>query len=237
MRRRLGLLVVGHVDALAIDVGGDYPQLYRDLLGPTGVEVVPFACDEGQLPASLDDCDGWMCSPSRSSVYDDLPWLSGVEEVVRRIVAEERPFVGVCFGHQLLATALGGRVERAEVGWGLGAQSYEVVGTGPWMTTTPRTVTLLASHQDQVVEPPADSRTWLRADYCPYGGLVVGERAWTIQTHPEFTVALVDRLLAHRVELLGEEPVRRARAGLGVALDRELVAGWIARTLDPTGAR
>jgi GMP synthase-like glutamine amidotransferase len=231
MSLRAGLLVVGHVDPGSVHVAGDYPQLYQDLLGPHGVEVVPYACDEGVLPASLRECDGWICSPSRLSAYDDVPWLRDVEEVLRAMVAAEVPYIGICFGHQLLAQALGGEVRKAEVGWGVGAQPMDVFEHPWWMTTPVEQVTLLASHQDQVVRLPDGAVRWAGAAYCPNGGMLVGERAWTLQTHPEFVPPLVDHLLAGRVALLGQDTVDRARASLGTPLDRHLVAGWMAATL------
>ena len=103
---RAGLLVVGHIDPKSRHLAGDYPELFSDLLAPVGIEVVPYAADEGRLPDSLDECDGWICSPSRGSVYDDEPWIHDMEQVVRDAVSTERPFVGICFGHQLLARFL-----------------------------------------------------------------------------------------------------------------------------------
>lgn len=227
---RAGLLVVGHVDPASVHVAGDYAELYQAVLGPFGVEVVPYACDKGVLPASLRECDGWICSPSRLSVYDDVAWLRDVEDVLRALVREERPFVGICFGHQLLAQALGGEVRRAEVGWGVGAQDYRLLAR-PWFVTEDvDTITLLASHQDQVVSVPDGAVRWAEAGYCPNGGMLVGERAWTLQVHPEFTPELVDHLLAGRVALLGQDVVDRARASVRRPLDRELVAAWMART-------
>lgn len=109
---RVGLILVGHVARTSAHIEGDYPDLFTSLLGPLGIEIVTFDAKAGDLPASLDDCDGWLCSPSRSSVYDDLPWIGPTEEVVRAITDEERPYVGVCFGHQMTAHTLGGVVEK-----------------------------------------------------------------------------------------------------------------------------
>ncbi|MFM7224775.1 MAG: type 1 glutamine amidotransferase [Actinomycetota bacterium] len=227
---RAGLLVVGHVDPKSRHIAGDYPELFADLLGPVGIEVVPYAADEGQLPASLTECDGWICSPSRRSVYDDEPWIRDVEQLLCDLVAAERPFVGICFGHQLLAQALGGRVERAPGGWGVGVQRYEVVEPIPAMRTTAQHFSLIASHEDQVVEVPSDARIIARADYCPVAGLAVGERAWTVQAHPEFVPDLADHLLAGRVELIGADRVRAARASLTRPTNRDVIAQWIAAT-------
>ena len=230
MTVRVGLLVVGHVDPASVHIAGDYPELYRSLLDPFGIDIVPFACNDGDLPASLDDCDGWICSPSRSSTYDDLAWFGDVEDLLRRLIGEERRFIGVCFGHQLLAQALGGTVRRAAAGWGVGAQVFDVVTQQWWMDGPTTEVRLVASHQDQVVELPSDAEVWLSSAYCPNGGFTVGERAWTMQLHPEFPAAVADSLLRQRIELLGADAVARARTSLAEPLDRHLVGRWMART-------
>lgn len=230
---RLGLLWCGHVHRDALDLGGDYPELFDDLFGPLGAEVVPFAVDEGNLPASLKDCDGWITSPSRHSVNDIEPWIDDVGEVIRALVHEERPFAGICFGHQLLATALGGRVERAARGWGVGVQDYEVVEQRWWMDppVTGGQFRLVASHEDQVTQVPAGAVVLARAEYCPVAAMEVGERAISLQPHPEFTVALSARLLDLREELIGRETVDAARRTLTTPPDRELAARWILRFL------
>lgn len=226
--RSVGLFLVGHIDAGSLHVGGDYPELYQELLGPHGINIVTYRCDEGQFPASLDEQDGWLCSPSRLSVYDDVAWLRTVEEMLREIVRTETPFVGICFGHQLLAQALGGTVRKADVGWGIGAKDYAVHETREWMEPKRDVIRLAASHQDQVTETPSGATVWADSAYCPNGGMLVGERAWTLQVHPEFSPALADSLLATRTALFGEEPAAAARATLTEAsLDQDLLARWI----------
>lgn len=225
---RVGLLLVGHVDAGSLHVGGDYPDLYADILGDFGIELTTYRCDEGQLPDSHVEQDGWLCSPSRLSVYDDHVWLRHVEDFLRSLIAAESPFVGICFGHQLLAQALGATVKRADVGWGIGAKNYEIVEHPWWMQPARESIVLAASHQDQVLHLPDGARLLARADYCPVGGMLVGERAWTLQVHPEFSPAIADSLLATRISLFGEERVRRARETLNTPLDQVVVASWIA---------
>jgi len=231
---RLGLLVCGHVHPDALDLGGDYPALFGDLFGPLGVEVVPFDVDRGAFPASAAECDAWITSPARASVNDDEPWIRDLEELIRELIATERPFAGICFGHQLLARALGGRVERAAVGWGVGVQRYEVVAHRWWMDPpppTPDVVQLVASHEDQVVALPDGATLLARADYCPVAAYELGERAVAVQAHPEFTAAISSRLLDLREELIGPTTVAAARATLHRVPDRELVARWIVRFL------
>jgi GMP synthase-like glutamine amidotransferase len=231
MSIRAGLLVVGHVDENSRHIAGDYPELFADLLGPAGIEVVAYAADEGRLPASLDECDGWLCSPSRLSVFDDAPWIAGVEQLIRHAIERDRPFVGICFGHQLLAQALGGRVERAAGGWGVGVQQYDVVEHLDVMQPALDRLALIASHEDQVVGVPAGACVIARSEYCPIAGLAVGRRVWTLQGHPEFVPQLADHLLARRADLIGAARVECARASLTQPTDRSAVARWIAATL------
>lgn len=226
---RIGLLMVGHVDPRATHIAGDYPELFGDLLAGHGLELVRYDLDEGRFPDSVDECDGWLCSPSRLSTYDDVAWLPDAESLLRDLIAAEAPYVGICFGHQLLAQALGGRVAKNDGGWGIGVCDYEVVEHRPWMMPTADRVALIGSHQDQVMELPDDAELLFRADYCPNGGFAIGERAWTIQVHPEFVPPLADHLLSLRVELIGAEPVAAARATLDRPLDRGVVASWVAQ--------
>ncbi|NLA36716.1 MAG: hypothetical protein GX868_13685 [Actinobacteria bacterium] len=232
MARRIGLLVCGHVHPDAQDLGGDYPELFGELFEPHGYEVVPFAAEDGVLPDSIDDCDAWLTSPSRASVTDDLPWIAGVSEFLVAAVRAERPVIGVCFGHQLLAEALGGAVERAAVGWGIGVKTYDVVSPKPWMTPALDRVNLVASHEDQVTVLPDGAELLLSAEYCPNAAYALGERCIALQPHIEFSAALSGRLMTLREAITPAPIIAAARATLTLPVDRVTVAGWFANFLD-----
>jgi GMP synthase-like glutamine amidotransferase len=225
---RIGLL---HMDALpdtAIPVQGDYPHLYRHLFRHETVEFVDIHVHRGDAPASLDDCDGWILGGSRYSVYDDLDWIRTAEQIVREASAAERPIVGVCFGHQLIAQALGGRTVKADVGWGVGAQRYESVAPSPWQPGEAPTA-LLACHQDQVVELPPDAVVWSTSAYCPVAGMTVGEHVWSMQGHPEFTPPICDVIYESRRGLIGDAEVDAAKRTLAAPLSNESIAAAIVR--------
>jgi GMP synthase-like glutamine amidotransferase len=226
---RIGLMMVGHVDPKSQHIGGDYPELFGSLLAPVGIELIRYDFDEGRFPDGVNECDGWLCSPSRMSTYDPVPWLTDAEQLLREIIATETPYVGICFGHQLLAQALGGSVEKSPEGWGVGVRDYDVVQKRPWMDPAMDRFSLIGSHQDQVMRLPDGAELLFSSDYCPNGGFAVGERAWTVQVHPEFIPELADHLLAGRIELIGAEKVAKARATLDRPLDRHAIAQWIAR--------
>ncbi len=206
----------------ALSVAGPMTGLYRQWFHGHAVEVLDVPVHEGATPASLADCDGWMISGSPASVYDDLDWIRTGEEIVRSAVAEERPLIGICFGHQLIAQALGGRVEQSAGGWGIGARQYDVVRPLPHFAGD--TMTLLASHQDQVVELPTDATIWSTSDYCPIAGYTIGERLVTVQGHPEYSPELVTALYESRRGRIDDETVDTALATLTAPLSNDAFA-------------
>lgn len=224
---RVGLLMVGHVAPTSTHIAGDYPKLFATLLDGLDIELVQYNLVEDRFPATVDECDGWLLSPSRGSVYDGHPWIAAAEDLIRDVIARERPYVGICFGHQLAAQALGVSVRRAADGWQVGVHEYEIVEHRAWMTPRLPSVALIASHEDQVTAVPDGARLFARTGGCPVAGLLIGERAWTLQPHPEFVPELADDLLAQRIELIGAEKVAIARSSLTQPLDRLTVGRWI----------
>jgi GMP synthase-like glutamine amidotransferase len=226
---RIGVLVCDHVAPALQPIAGEYADMFAALL--PSLDLVAYDARAGELPASPDECDGWLCTGSSASVYDGAPWIDAVAELVREVRDAAVPFVGICFGHQLLGHALGGRVERAATGWGVGAHVAQVTETAAWMDPPLDTVGLLYSHQDQVVQLPPGGRVAASADHCPVAMLSVGETMLGIQGHPEFSAAYVDALVAGRVERIGADRVRAARDSLDQPRDEAAVARWIASFL------
>jgi GMP synthase-like glutamine amidotransferase len=139
---------------------------------------------------------------SRHGVYDGLPWIEPLKGFLRACIAARVPVVGICFGHQILAEALGGRVIKSERGWGLGVQDYELVARPSWLADLPDQFAVNALHQDQVVALPPGVTVLARSPHCAYAALAYGELeapvAVTLQPHPEFGRAFMDELLALR---------------------------------------
>lgn len=218
--KRIGVLRMCELPDGTFDLHGSYLDVFELMFAGHEVELFDVPVHTGDAPASLDDADLWIISGSPASVYDDLPWIATAEQIVRDAAAAETPVFGICFGHQLVAQALGGRVERA-CGWGIGALEYTTIGSVPGL---PATLTMIASHEDQVTIVPDDATVWSTADYCPNAGLAVGERIWTVQGHPEFTPQLARAIYTSRRERIGADLVDRALA----TLDRPLSSGDVA---------
>lgn len=222
----LGLLQCDSLDPPHVDVDGDYDRLFADLLArDDDVDMAVYRAFEGELPSSPGDCDAWIVPGSRRSVYEDVGWITDLRRLVARMLADGTPLVGICFGHQMIAMELGARVERAECGWNVGAVRYDLHDPVP--DGGDAALTLIASHQDQVLDLPDGATLLASAPTCPVAGFTVGDDVLCVQAHPEFTAALAGSLYRSRVDRIGAEPIARALDTLSRPLDRERVASWI----------
>ncbi len=236
---RLGILQADHVDPECRPRFGDYPDMFvvalGDALGPSA-SFQFFDVHRGFYPDRIADCDGYLVTGSRASVYDDEPWIARLKDFVRELNDARAKTVGICFGHQLVAAALGGVVNRATVGWGVGVHTWEIVDDASWMRPRLSELRLLASHQDQVDVLPPDARLLAASDFCPNAAFAIGNRVFAVQGHPEFTRDYARFLMCRRREALGDafEPGLRS---LHEPTDEAVVAQWITGFLDSVGVQ
>lgn len=204
---------------------GDYPVMFERLLGP-GFEVDRFDIKAGALPEPQGH-PAYLITGSPAGVYDPLPWIGPLQQFIR--TASGAKMVGICFGHQVMAEALGGHVEKSDKGWSTGLHRYAVTRSEPWMDG-PREIAVPASHQDQVVVQPPNTDVVASSDFTPYAALAWTDRsAISFQFHPEFSPDFAKALIAERRDVLPEPDA--AIASLDAPNDSARVAGWIRRFL------
>jgi len=223
---RLGILQTGAVPEELADNYSDYNQLFVDLLGPGEFDYRHWAVLYGEKPDSIDAADAWLITGSKFGAYEDLDWIPPLEELIRQAYAADQPMVGICFGHQIIAQALGGEVEKFSGGWSVGRVEYrldeDVFGTESLNDSGE--AALYAVHQDQVVRAPDSAVTVGSSDFCKHAALLYGNRALTIQPHPEFDANLVDGLLDTRLSHLPATIAEPARRSLELPTVREPIA-------------
>jgi len=110
---QIGLLLCDHVRPEFRHIAGDYSQMFSRLLTPVGIELTQYDLQTGELPEDLDEQEGWIATGSRSSVYDDEPWIHRYAELVKALYEGGNRYVGICFGSQMIGHALGGSVARS----------------------------------------------------------------------------------------------------------------------------
>jgi len=165
---RIGILKTDSVRPEFQAQFGDYPTMFRAVLSSAAdgepVEFRDYDVQHGQYPERLEECDAYLITGSRESVYDELPWLDRLKLFVKELDAARHPLVGICFGHQLIAQELGGETRAAEVGWSVGVHEAEVIAPGAWMQPFKPSFRLLSSHKDQVVQLPPRARPFAASD-------------------------------------------------------------------------
>ncbi len=225
---RVGLLQCGYVHADLISEFGDYPDLFASLLAPFDFELIVYDVQHDPLPPGPTECDAWIVSGSADSTYDDLAWIAPVEQLVRDLVVADVPMVAICFGHQLLAQALGGRVAKNADGWGVGAHAYRLTTAEPCDGAPGSgSVRLIASHQDQVTQLPPGAVVVAATAHCPFAAYTLGPRVLAMQPHPEFGAGLSRRLIEARRQWIGSTVCDQALDSLNEPLDQLVVAQWI----------
>jgi GMP synthase-like glutamine amidotransferase len=208
---------------------GDYGAMFARLLGP-GFEPRIYAAAAGELPPAPEAHPAFLITGSAAGVYEPLPWIAPLLGFLREAKGRTK-LVGICFGHQAMAEALGGRVEKSERGWGIGLQDYDLWERASWMgETSPGRIAVPVSHQDQIVVPPPGVRVLGGNAFTPFGLLEYecGD-AVSMQFHPEFEPRYAQALIEHRRARVPDPD--SAIASLDRPNDQALVAQWIRRFL------
>lgn len=223
---RIGVLQCGFPPLPLMQRFGDYAAMIEALFGGRHA-FTRFDVTRGELPGSVAGCDAYILTGSAAGVYDDLPWIAPAMDLLRAVRGQAK-LVGICFGHQLMAAAFGGRVIKAPGGWCIGVHRYTLLNRPAWMDAG-LSVTVPASHQDQVVEAPPGAVVIARNAATPYAGLDYGD-ATSFQFHPEFTAEFGIALIEQRRSRYGAlaDP---AIASYAHPHDGLRVAAWIDRFL------
>jgi GMP synthase (glutamine-hydrolysing) len=217
---RIGILQTGAAPDQLLGELGDYPDLFVRMLGGHGFTFQTWRVLDGVFPDDVTECEGWLITGSKHGVYEDHAWIPPLEAFIRAAYGAHVPMVGICFGHQIIAQAMGGRVEKYAGGWAVGATEYDFEG---------RRVVLNAWHQDQVVARPEAAAVVGANDFCANAALLYDDRMFTVQAHPEFRAEFVDGLMRVRGKGVVPDPLLAvAQERLGMPLDESAVAGQIA---------
>ena len=206
MNMKIGILQTGYVARPLAEKHGQYPAMFEHLLDGHGLSFEKFVIVENQFPQSTDACDGWLITGSAHSTYEARDYIAPLEEFIRNAYAGGVPIAGICFGHQIMAQALGGEVEKFSGGWRIGPTDYTIGG---------KNCNLIAMHQDQVVKKPDDATVIAESDFCANAGFIYKGRAISFQSHPEFTAQFTrDLIELNSAKLFSKEIADTAIAAL-----------------------
>jgi GMP synthase-like glutamine amidotransferase len=226
---KIGILKTDTVREEWVPRFGEYPDMFMQLLRDRdpSLEFAVYDSQQCEYPGDIDEVDAYLITGSRNSVYEDQPWIHRLIEFVRELHRRRKPLVGICFGHQIVAQALGGRTVKAEQGWGVGLHRHRFLRRPEWFDDGDLEFAVLVSHQDQVVENAQGAECLAASDFCPNAVCQIGDHILTFQGHPEFVNGYSREIIDYRRETLGEKVYAAGLASLSELPDSARMADWI----------
>ena len=221
----IGLFICDHINA-----PGGYAQMFESLFPEYQFEH--YYAVNNEFPEDIGKCDAYMVTGSKYSVYDSFAWIATLKKLVREIYNREIPFVGLCFGHQILGEALGGEVNRSSFGWRVGVHEFHVIQKEKWMTPDMDKLNLFMMCQDQIVQLPKGAVVLATNQRSPNAMIRVGSKVLGIQAHPEFSETYSRRLINSRFDMLGADTVKESLESLNIETHNHIVKSWISNFLE-----
>jgi GMP synthase-like glutamine amidotransferase len=229
----LGILQADDVLSNLVEDHGEYPFMFERLLRAANsdpqlhLEFITYQVNKGVYPADIDEVDAYIMTGSKSSVYEQTPWVLALADFVRTLHQHQKRFIGICFGHQMVAHALRGNAGPASAGWSLGVKQ-----TSPCQAAEPNILAgkpfkLIYSHQDQVSVAAPGSEVLASTDTCPIAATSLGKHILTFQGHPEFFPDYSRALYQFRQPAYPAETYESAMVSLEQSADQD----WVARLM------
>tara|TARA_B100001250_G_C19751828_1_gene768096 strand:- start:436 stop:1158 length:723 start_codon:yes stop_codon:yes gene_type:complete len=212
---------------------GNYPEMFISIFESVdrSLEFEVYDVQLNQYPKEIEECDAYLVTGSRFSVYDKNEWIWRLENYVIELHQRKHPLIGICFGHQIVAKALGGKTELAAKGWGVGVHKYSKTLSKSWLTPDLDNFSLIVSHQDQVTELPKGAELLAGSEFCPLAAFRIGEHVLTFQGHPEFSKDYSKVLIVLRKEKLGNTVYVEGLKSLVNPIHSQIIIKWITNFL------
>lgn len=234
---KIGILVCDRVDPILSAEFGEFADMIIETLSPHGdFNFELFDAIDGVLPMPDHTCDGFIITGSTFDAYADIDWINQLAQWIVTCDHSRTPLVGICFGHQIIARALGGTVAKSEKGWGVGISVNQIIQNRDWMQPKKSSINILVSHQDQVIEVPDCLTLIASSEFCPNYMLIKDQHIVTIQGHPEFSKAFEHKLLERKRQLVDQRVYQNACLSLELEPDSALIMQWFAHFFNQKAA-
>lgn len=226
---KIGILLTDEPDKAQVDKYGDYYDMFQKLFNSVedNHTFIPYQITNNIYPNNIDECDAYLITGSKYSVYDGFEWIDILKEYIKKLFQQEKKLIGICYGHQIIAEALGGKVIKSDKGWGVGIKESKTVQKKSWMSPYQDVISLRYSHQDQVTTLPKGSELITTNEFCPNAGYQIDNVILTLQGHPEYSSEFLEFLMTKRIKGIGESTHQQAISSLQQTTDDKLIAKWI----------
>ncbi|MGU9962340.1 MAG: glutamine amidotransferase-related protein [Candidatus Puniceispirillales bacterium WSBS_2018_MAG_OTU23] len=233
---RLCILQAGEVNSKVCASIPRSQDMYNALFSTIAPEITLtyiMVCDN-EFPQSVDEFDAYLITGSPSGAYDNDEWIARLQVFIKTAYAANKPLIGICFGHQIIAQALGGKVEKSPKGWGVGVRTVAVKNHAGIIPEDKTEYSLLYMHQDQVVTAPTGSTVLAGDEFCPIAGFIIEDKVLCVQGHPEFTPEVIAALITLQDDVIGQPRAQIGMESLTIAHEGLAIGQWFAAFLQKT---
>lgn len=178
--------------------GDKFISLLAPLRPAWDFHVIPVM--DNVFPGLIDHYDGYLITGSPASVNDPDPWIETLLNFIRKLDEYKVPTVGCCFGHQAIAKALGGKVDKNPTGWELGRSKTDFNPIDGWNPVNTDSIGLYSAHCEQVLKLPPVADILGTCKTCTYASFKIRNHFFTTQYHPELSYDFMDQLLDYMLE-------------------------------------
>ena len=203
--KKLYIIKAGTTFSSTLETLGDFDDWIKTALCQPELPVAVVDVVQGCPLPSPEECSGVIVTGSHAMVTDNLPWSLNIESWIPSLVASVVPFLGICYGHQLLGRALGGEAGYNPNGKEIGTVAITLTGdskSDPLFKSTPSIFKAHTTHAQSVLKLPSDAVLLASNAHEPHHAYRIGSSAWGVQFHPEYTAEIMQAYLTAQAESL-----------------------------------
>jgi GMP synthase (glutamine-hydrolysing) len=218
MSKKIIIIQTGQPAKPVLDKFGDFDQWFIQGMRIDPAQTKTFRVYEKPEFPDIAEIAGVIITGSPAMVTEKCSWSEDTINWLESIKAHKFPILGVCYGHQMLATLLGGEVNWNPKGRQIGQVEVSITAEmhtdrlfAAMLTPDVKSITFMASHQQSVIKPPSEAirlgYTTLDCNHC----FSYNNHIWGLQFHPEFSAEVTREYVRVRstdIEKEGMDPVK-----------------------------
>jgi len=205
---------------------GQYPEMFSKVFWTVdpNIQFKTYEVQYNDYPQDINECDAYLITGSKASCYDNVQWIHALKQFIKALHKNKKKLIGVCFGHQIIAEALGGSVGKSPSGWHAGVDSIFLNNDALEYGDQGKKYNLVFSHQDEVKRLPRNATLIAESASCPIGMFLIENHIFCTQGHIELDKKFARMIYDFRKKQIGDSKHQHACETLDMQTDEHEIA-------------